>query len=474
MLFESLRRLVSRKRVKNTRRKTFVPQVDILEDRRLLAAVTRFVDDSYHPGQLNSTHFNTIQEAVDAAKPGDTVRVLPGLYNEAVVVNKKLTLTGAFAASVPGPHNPSVNPSRASIVDPLGPGVAFSLTANDIVLQGFTVENADADTDSIGVSVLGTTGDKIIANVIQDNTTGIYLNSNTSTSNNGGRTLTVVSGNTLLNNNADGAGAGNGIYSDAGLRNATIAGNRFTGHLNASIILVGGPDPSTSHTKVTIAGNVLGKPVRPGHTPDASQMDAPIILANTSNSVVSGNVSYNSAGSGIALVGGDDHVKIVGNYLTGGAFTGINLAFFIGSYNVEVPNSNIDVIGNTVTYYGDSGIRLRDGVTNVLVRGNVLLYNGTGGFEETGDGISLEDAHNSRIEANVVKFNARNGINVDAASDGNLIQSNVSVSNNTRGEPENFDYLDTSVGTGTAGTANTYKNNRGRTESPTGLIKFHI
>src|SRR5258706_7576621 len=104
MLFESLKKmLVSRKGGKNARHTTFVPQVDLLEDRRLLAAVTRFVDDNYTPAQVNSTHFTSIQAAVDAAKPGDTVKVLPGLYNEAVVVDKRLTVTGAFAASIPGP-----------------------------------------------------------------------------------------------------------------------------------------------------------------------------------------------------------------------------------------------------------------------------------------------------------------------------------------------------------------------------------
>ena len=68
MLFESFRKLLGSKRDKKARRKMFVPQVDVLEDRRLLAAVTRFVDDSYTPGQLNATHFNSIQVAVTAAQ----------------------------------------------------------------------------------------------------------------------------------------------------------------------------------------------------------------------------------------------------------------------------------------------------------------------------------------------------------------------------------------------------------------------
>ena len=38
--------------------------------------------------------FKTVQQAVDAAKPGDTVLVAPGTYTENVVVSKPLTITG--------------------------------------------------------------------------------------------------------------------------------------------------------------------------------------------------------------------------------------------------------------------------------------------------------------------------------------------------------------------------------------------
>ena len=43
--------------------------------------------------------FSTIQAAVDAASPGDTVNVSPGTFTEQVVINKDLDLHGAGAAA---------------------------------------------------------------------------------------------------------------------------------------------------------------------------------------------------------------------------------------------------------------------------------------------------------------------------------------------------------------------------------------
>ena len=52
------------------------------------AETTWYVDDS------GGADFENIQDAVDAAEDGDTIRVWEGVYEEELVIDKRLTLIG--------------------------------------------------------------------------------------------------------------------------------------------------------------------------------------------------------------------------------------------------------------------------------------------------------------------------------------------------------------------------------------------
>jgi len=428
--------------------------VDRLEDRSLLA--TLHVDDSFSVDDPNHHKFMTIQAAVAAATAGDTIRVAPGTYEEAVTVSKQLSIvaerpanrndSGHHNGDDNGKHNGDDNGKHkgqqrgSAIVEiPAGGSFGFNLTANDIVLRGFLIEDSDDNGNAAGADGIvtsgATSGDQILNNIIVGTTMGIYLNSN-------GTHRTTVSGNLFDSNKQAGAAAGNGIYSDAGLSNVQIVNNVFTGHTNASIILVG--SGALAQSNVTIRQNVM-------------RDDAPVILANTTHAEVSRNVSTNSVGSGIFLAGGSSDVTIKQNVLTGGAFTGINLRFDPANYNVTTVNTNIRVLDNVISGFGDAGIRLRDGTNHVTVQNNRVLHNGSLG------GISLEDADDNTVQNNTASNNSGDGIHLDSLSTGNVISNNT-AQNNT-----GFDLHDESMGTGTAGTANTWTKNKARTRSPVGL-----
>jgi parallel beta-helix repeat protein len=104
--------------------------------------------------QCANADFTSIQAAVDAAQPGDLIRVCPDVYPESVVVDKPLTLNGdsnavetidCFAPTLgelPGDQQVIVDPADA------GFSIAFKLEADDIILEGFVVQGASVGVDA--------------------------------------------------------------------------------------------------------------------------------------------------------------------------------------------------------------------------------------------------------------------------------------------------------------------------------------
>lgn len=131
-------------------------RIESLENRRLLATLEVDIADPNAdlPGdQL----FSQIHEAVDAASPGDLIKVHSGTYQPVAIYKNQLTVTRADASSAP-------------VIDAAGASTGVSVFAGDVTLSGLKIVNASF----AGIYLTGS-GHKLTDNVATANSTGILL-----------------------------------------------------------------------------------------------------------------------------------------------------------------------------------------------------------------------------------------------------------------------------------------------------------
>ena len=119
------------------------------------SAKTITVDDD------GGADLSSIQEAVDAAETGDTIRVFDGIYYENIVMNKTVSLTG--------------NGSATTTIDGGGNGDVLQITANWISISGFNITNAGTDVGDQGIWIISS-NNTISNNSFSFNRQGIYFN----------------------------------------------------------------------------------------------------------------------------------------------------------------------------------------------------------------------------------------------------------------------------------------------------------
>jgi len=161
--------------------------------------------------------YPTIQEAINNANEGDTIYAKAQLYYENIVINKNnLTLLG--------------EDKDTTIIDGSGSLTVMHVTANNVIISGFTIQNGfggivlvDSDSCAISGNIITNNGNAtrlissdychIVGNVISDNfVLGIRL---------------YNSDNSLISNNVL-VGNGHGIGLVSYSMNNTVVGNKVT------------------------------------------------------------------------------------------------------------------------------------------------------------------------------------------------------------------------------------------------------
>lgn len=212
----------------------------------------------------------SIQEAVDAARPGDTIVVLPGTYHESVQITKPLTLRGSGPTTVIMPPVATLPARAESPCAQTGNGICVigaaektvdRVTIRSLTLKGFrksgiwasrtdrmTVERVTAEKNGTwGIAQERSTRGVFRANTARDNAeSGIFV-ANT-IDREGGATDTlgaVVRNNTLTGNRIG--------VTVRRVRNLSVDGNVLTG--NCGGIFVVGDEGEPGAGDMTIRNN---------------------------------------------------------------------------------------------------------------------------------------------------------------------------------------------------------------------------
>ena len=169
-------------------------------------------------------NYTTIQAAIDAASPGDTIFVYAGVYAERILVPKALDLVG--------------QDRDTTVIDGAYGGDVVHVTAGGVSMTGFTVNRSDGS-GAAGIYVDGVSGGRFVGNVLADNwgsgirlrfSTGVRIEDNTFRDNvdpdGAGIFLEYSDGNRIANNSA--TGGADGVRLEFSARNVVTGNNLST------------------------------------------------------------------------------------------------------------------------------------------------------------------------------------------------------------------------------------------------------
>ncbi len=342
------------------------------------AATEMWVPETAATSGLSIVNGN-IQEGINSALSGMTVRVAADTYAEELDITKPVTLAGAQAGV-----DARTRSGAESIIMGLGINAPVLIEAgvNNVTIDGFTIESPAGGSGqyNAGIYTNGSTGLLITNDILENNTTGVAI------ANSGG----TISYDLIQGNNAPGAGAGNGIEFFAGDTIAWhINNNKFTNNSNGDVLIAAGAPVSN----VTVSDNSF----------DSS---SGIFALEAANLQITGNTFTTPVYDAIYVGGGDSGITISSNIVTGIAVG--NAAVHIDNYYGVGANSNVTISDNTLNVNGLGGAAIAvtdDGTPGGAYSGNLTVSGDT--ITTTGTDLSIRNESTTPIDATGETFNTQ-------------------------------------------------------------------
>ena len=298
----------------------------------------------------------SIQQAVDAARPGDTVVIRPGTYRETVLVTvPRLTIRGAGAQKVTL-EPPAAQPAKAKTAPcfTAGAGICVAGTKGDrlpgVHITGLTVTGfatygiAATETDGLTVTGVAAKDNKQYGIGAQKSVRELFAG-NAATGNG-------VAGIFLANTTTEEGGA-------LDLRGARVVGNATSGNTTGTVlrrvrdVTVQGNSMSGNCAGMFVVGDE-GVP-KAGHL--AVRYNT--VTANTRYCAASARLPF-VQGAGIVLTGVEDTV-VEHNTVTGNAGTSVMSGGIVLFHSfVGVPNTANTIRDNVLTGNAPADLADRD------------------------------------------------------------------------------------------------------------------
>ncbi len=365
------------------------------------------------------TYYCTIQDAIDdAGTGGETILVGNGTFYENIIINKA---------------NLTLQNSSSPVIDGSGTGNVVTITANNVNMSGFTVQNSNytyPDPVYSGILIDGATGCNIHGNNLDHNANGIMVQNST--------------GPNTLDNNVITNNSWNGIYVLAS-NSVTITNTTITTMGYSGILLESG-----------VTGCVVGSSGNPNTISGVPSYGIGLFGSTTGNTISYNNLQNcgTNAGSGWGIYATSSLSNIFDhNTISNCASVGISLVRQDDTYTASNGNT---ISNNNISHTGNNAINVDFASYNNSITGNTISNCNYPGWTPSIAGVDAGDpawgivflrgAHDNTATGNDI---SSSDVGIENWSDAGT--GNVATGNKIHG---NFYGLHNAAGTAMTATGN--------------------